>query len=281
MQYLLDKYEKRLFLLTCCIPLILFFLLNSAHAATEITLEWDWDRPVEPGVVKYIVYYKAGTPGNSVKENYDGSGLQYNETAYAGNGELEITDPNIREITFTNLIDTEFYFFAVSAVSEGGLESDLSNEVSIVAITSLATDFFIGGVDKYAVSGTSAANSSVTLTAASAASADETITIGTGTSDAEGKWSIEADFVTVSNGRILITAQSEFGTSLGIEGDLKKDAIKGDVNEDNEITAQDAVDAFWLSFNATWSNKVLFYADFNEDDEITSQDAVDIFWASF
>jgi len=54
----------------------------------------------------------------------------------------------------------------------------------------------------------------------------------------------------------------------------------GDVNEDGEITAQDAVDAFWLSLEGSWSSTELCTADYNQDGEITSQDAVDIFWES-
>ena len=56
--------------------------------------------------------------------------------------------------------------------------------------------------------------------------------------------------------------------------------IRGDVNNNGEITAQDAVDAFWLSMNASWSPMELATADFNQDGEVTSQDAVDIFWES-
>jgi hypothetical protein len=57
--------------------------------------------------------------------------------------------------------------------------------------------------------------------------------------------------------------------------------LKGDVDEDGEITPQDAVDAFWLSFKTSWTSEELSRADYDGDGEVTPQDAVEIFWASF
>jgi hypothetical protein len=57
--------------------------------------------------------------------------------------------------------------------------------------------------------------------------------------------------------------------------------IKGDIDGDGEITPQDAVDTFWLSFKEVWKVNQLCPADYDEDFEITPQDAVDIFKASF
>ena len=56
--------------------------------------------------------------------------------------------------------------------------------------------------------------------------------------------------------------------------------LRGDVDNNGVITAQDAVDAFWLSMNASWSPMELATADFNQDGKVTPQDAVDIFWES-
>lgn len=55
---------------------------------------------------------------------------------------------------------------------------------------------------------------------------------------------------------------------------------RGDVNMDGEITAQDAVDCFWLSLSPPWTPEELALGDFNQDGDITAQDAVDIFWES-
>lgn len=57
--------------------------------------------------------------------------------------------------------------------------------------------------------------------------------------------------------------------------------IKGDVDKDGEITLQDAVDAFRLSFQTSWTSEELGRADYDGDGEVTPQDAVEIFWASF
>jgi len=57
--------------------------------------------------------------------------------------------------------------------------------------------------------------------------------------------------------------------------------IKGDVDKDGEITPQDAVDAFRLSFQTSWTSEELGRADYDGDGEVTPQDAVEIFWASF
>ena len=62
---------------------------------------------------------------------------------------------------------------------------------------------------------------------------------------------------------------------------VKFTAVKGDANEDLEVTAQDAVDAFWLSFEASWSDAERFALDLNDDAEVSAQDAVDVFWLSF
>jgi hypothetical protein len=57
--------------------------------------------------------------------------------------------------------------------------------------------------------------------------------------------------------------------------------MKGDVVPDGEITAQDAVEAFNLSLNSSWTADELAAGDWNGDGEITAQDAVDIFFAQF
>ena len=60
-------------------------------------------------------------------------------------------------------------------------------------------------------------------------------------------------------------------------------ALKGDVSGDGEITSQDAVDAFYLSFTP-WDELTAdqqFRADYNGDGQLTAQDAVDIFYAQF
>ena len=56
---------------------------------------------------------------------------------------------------------------------------------------------------------------------------------------------------------------------------------KGDVNGDDQITSQDAVEAFQLSLKSSWTSDEICRADFNGDGEITAQDAIEIFWETF
>lgn len=88
-------------------------------------------------------------------------------------------------------------------------------------------------------------------------------------------------------GTSVTVVGNKVGTFTVTAGALKTATIKvvqsvmrGDTNGDKEITAQDAVDCFWLSFQTSWTSSELAAADFNQDNEVTSQDAVDIFWES-
>jgi hypothetical protein len=67
-------------------------------------------------------------------------------------------------------------------------------------------------------------------------------------------------------------------SSIGLElGDYPL----GDTNMDGQVTPQDAVDCFWISFKTSWRPQEKTVADYNQDGAITPQDAVDTFWASF
>ena len=79
----------------------------------------------------------------------------------------------------------------------------------------------------------------------------------------------------------LVFLKSSAGLRDTNNASFKFAAVKGDANEDLEVTAQDAVDAFWLTFQTSWSEVEKFLSDVNSDSEITSQDAVDTFWLSF
>ncbi|KPA12366.1 secreted protein containing APHP domain protein [Candidatus Magnetomorum sp. HK-1] len=57
--------------------------------------------------------------------------------------------------------------------------------------------------------------------------------------------------------------------------------MKGDEDNDGEITAKDAVNTFHLSFKTSWSSNELCKSDYDGDGEVTAQDAVLIFWAYF
>jgi len=57
--------------------------------------------------------------------------------------------------------------------------------------------------------------------------------------------------------------------------------MKGDVNNDSEITAQDAKDAFNLYFTtSSLTDEQICVGDYDDDGEVDPQDAVEIFWKS-
>jgi hypothetical protein len=106
---------------------ILYFT-TLAHAL-DVTFQWDANK--EPDLDGYKVYYRAGSSGNSVLTNYNGTG------AYEGNSPIAVPlaldeneDPNIVEFTVTNLSDGQTYYFVVTAYNNDVilLESGPSNE---------------------------------------------------------------------------------------------------------------------------------------------------------
>jgi hypothetical protein len=84
---------------------LIFILLNSYAYSAQVTLRWD---PVtHPDLAGYKIYY-----GNSIRNYYDTTDVG-NQTSW----------------TITGLIDTEPYYFAVTAYDIYANESDYSNEV--------------------------------------------------------------------------------------------------------------------------------------------------------
>jgi hypothetical protein len=83
------------------------------------------------------------------------------------------------------------------------------------------------------------------------------------------------------NNEAIVIENADDSTDRNINLTIYPDCIKGDVDEDNEITPQDAVDAFHLSFQTSWLPEQICRADLDGDNVISPQDAVDIFWASF
>lgn len=84
--------------------LVLFYPIRIVHAS-QVTLEWD--PVIHPDLAGYMVYY--GT-----------SSLDYNETMDVGNW---------TSVTIAGLEEDVTYYFAVTAYSAYGEESEYSNEV--------------------------------------------------------------------------------------------------------------------------------------------------------
>lgn len=125
------------------IALVLFMAFPAFGADFDVTLQWDEN--TEPDLAtgekaRYKIYYKTDTSGAGAKSNFTNlplSEFRADEGPTTVNVTVakdESTDPDIVQFTLHNLEDTKSYFFAVTALDETGNESDLSNEVSTVAV---------------------------------------------------------------------------------------------------------------------------------------------------
>ena len=131
-----------------------------------------------------------------------------------------------------------------------------------------------GGTQVFILQGTAATNYTWTIVNASPADV-ATITSGstnvgtiTVTAAKEGTFKVQATdgTNTVTSGTITVTAS----------------AIKGDVNDDKQITPGDATAAFQLYLTKNWSEmtpREQYTADFNNDGQVTPGDATAIFQA--
>jgi len=119
---------------------VLFFLfITPSYATTDVTLQWNANE--EPDLVGYRLYYKTGSSGNLVLDDYDGSGLIYVGDPYDGQDvdsgfeiiKDELPDPSAEVVTcsLSGLSDGVTYFFLVTAYDTERLESKSSNEVVI------------------------------------------------------------------------------------------------------------------------------------------------------
>ena len=89
------------------------------HAA-QVTLEWD--AVIHPLLEGYVVYY--GT--------------------YSGDYDVSLDVGNYTSCTISDLDENEIYYFAVTAYSTEGEESDYSNEVSNSSSNSSKDNFDVG-----------------------------------------------------------------------------------------------------------------------------------------
>ena len=121
--FLLKSFLSWLFRLTFAYPVFLLVLLHlttiNSHAA-QVTLEWD--AVIHPLLEGYVVYY--GT--------------------YSGDYDVYLDVGNYTSCTIADLDENETYYFAVTAYSTEGEESDFSNEVSNSSSNSSKDNFDVG-----------------------------------------------------------------------------------------------------------------------------------------
>jgi len=95
---------------------LIFSLMAVCALAYDVTLAWD-PNP-DPDLAGYILYTRENEPESNFHQ------LDY----YS----LDEIDPNNPQGVVNDLESGKTYFFAVTAINNDGLESDFSNEVSIL-----------------------------------------------------------------------------------------------------------------------------------------------------
>ena len=211
------------FFMALLVPVVLFFFfITPSYAATDVTLQWNANE--EPDLVGYRLYYKTGSSGNFVLDDYDGSGLIYMGDPYDGQDvdsgfeiiKDELPDPSADVITISlsGLSDGVTYFFLVTAYDSEGLESKASNGVVTIVITSPQDGFYVNASNytSYMVEGMAGANADdITV------KSDSDTIGGPFAADGDGNWSGASDFSSIREGAVSLTAES--GESNGITPD--------------------------------------------------------------
>jgi len=116
--------------------LVFFFALSQSYAMV-VTLQWDAN--IELDLDGYKIYYDRDSG-----EPYDGTDADPGPspiTLPVG----DLPDPGNPEYSLTGLNDNETYFFVVTAYDTEGLESDYSNEVNALGVTSITSPGAGGG----------------------------------------------------------------------------------------------------------------------------------------
>jgi len=189
--------------------LFLFFLsFQTLCFAADVTLRWD--KNTETDLAGYKLYYKADSAGSP----YDGTGSDQ------GPSPVDIplnilSDPDNPEFTITGLDAGHIYFLVLTAYDTEGDESGYSNEVSTFYISSPQNGFSVNhaGHMSFNVSGRGAAGANVQIYSGSTL-------VGTTTANADGSWSSDVNFTSVSEGDVSLSARINTVTSNTVTGAL-------------------------------------------------------------
>ena len=189
--------------------LFLFFLsFQTLCFAADVTLRWD--KNTETDLAGYKLYYKADSAGSP----YDGNGSDQ------GPSPVDIplnilSDPDNPEFTITGLDAGHIYFLVLTAYDTEGDESGYSNEVSTFYISSPQNGFIVNyaGHTSFNVSGRGAAGANVQIYSGPTL-------VGTTTANADGSWSADVNFTSVSEGDVSLSARINTVTSNTVTGTL-------------------------------------------------------------
>jgi len=195
----------------CKVILFVFFFFLSFQTlcfAADVTLRWD--KNTESDLAGYKLYYKTDTSGSP----YDGTGSD--QGASPVDIPLNVlTDPDNPEFTITELDAERIYFFSLTAYDNEDSESDYSEEVSTLHISTPQNDFSVNHAShtSFSVSGRGAAGANVQIYSGSTQ-------VGTTTAIADGSWSTAVNFASVGEGDVSLNARINTVTSNTITGTL-------------------------------------------------------------
>ncbi len=204
--------RKAIYTLSIWKVIIFFFLFflsfQTLCFAADITLRWDAN--TETDLAGYKLYYKTDTPGSP----YDGAG------ADQGPSPIDIplgslSNPGNPESTITGLDASHIYFLVITAYDTEGNESGYSNEVSTFYISSPQNGFCVNHTDhtSFNVSGRGAGGANVEIYSGGTL-------VGTTTANADGSWSADVNFTSVSEGAVSLSAKINTVTSNIVTGTL-------------------------------------------------------------
>ena len=204
--------RKTIHNLSCCkviLFLFLFFLTFQALCfAADVTLRWD--KNTETDLAGYKLYYKADSSGSP----YDGTG------ADQGASPVDIPlgvlgDPDNPEFTITDLDAGHVYFLVLTAYDTEDNESGYSNEVSTFYISSPENGFSVNYAShaSFNVAGRGAAGANVQIYSG-------LTLVGTTTANADGNWSANVNFASISEGDVSLSARINTLTSNTVTGTL-------------------------------------------------------------
>jgi len=126
----MDKIGSKMrWLLMANIMAAELLVCSSESYGRDVTLQWAANH--EGDIVKYKVYYRAGSSGKRFLSNYKGmsgaaQGLSPVDVPLAAD---ENPDPDVVEFTLSGLSSSRVYYFVVTACDSENLESEASNEV--------------------------------------------------------------------------------------------------------------------------------------------------------
>ncbi len=114
-----------LFLRAGLISILLSLSFLNPVLAAEITLAWDAN--TETDLAGYKLYYENendSLPYQGTDANEGASPIIINEG--------DLTNPSSPSFTLTGLKDGQFYYFALTAFSSDGMESDFSDQIGVL-----------------------------------------------------------------------------------------------------------------------------------------------------